>query len=361
MKKILILFVFLNAKFTTIAQTISDIGKISLSVVMPENVDGLDNSQLSKLETKILNIVAASGLSATGYNNNFVIYPKFAVYETDVVEGGMQNITMTTCELSLFIKQVDNNILYSTISKQIKGSGNSKQSSITNAISKIPIKDTQFQTFIETGKHKILQYYESKCEDIIYNSESLVKLDDYEQAFGLLMSVPDEVSCYKKIQDKSVEVYNRYKERLCSKLVAMATTEFEKNNMNDGIDILGKIDPSAKCYNDARLLIKKNQEKLCKEYLLKAKTAIASKDYYNTSYYLMQINPETSCYIESQSIIKEIDSKITEAERRDWEFKLQKHKDNLTIQKESIKAVKEIATAYYKSKPTSVNYMYIIK
>ena len=336
MKKIFILFTFLNVIHPILAQTTSDIGKIALSVIMPKNVDGLDVSQLSKLETKITQIVASSGLAASGYNNNFVIYPKFAVYETNVVEGGMQNIIVTTCEVSLFIKQVDNNILFSSISKQVKGSGNSKQTSITNAISKIPVKDNEFQTFIEKGKNKIIQYYESKCGDIISKSESLVQLDDYEQAFGLLMSVPEEVSCYNKIQEKSVEVYNSYKERLCTKLVALATTEFEKNNINEGIDIIGKIDPSAKCYENAQLLIKKNQEKLCKEYLLKSKTAIASKDYYNASYYLMQINPETSCYNEAQAIVKDIDSKITEAEKRDWEFKQQQYKDNVALKKQSI-------------------------
>jgi hypothetical protein len=87
---------------------------------MPDNVEGLNTSQLSKLETKISQIVVASGLAASGYNNNFVVYPKFAIYETNLVEGGMQNITVITSELSLFIKQVDNNIMFSTISKSTK-------------------------------------------------------------------------------------------------------------------------------------------------------------------------------------------------------------------------------------------------
>jgi hypothetical protein len=73
-----------------------------------------------------------------------VIYPKFAIYETNVVEGGMQNITVVSVELSLFIKQVDNNMLFSTISKQLKGSGSSKELAITNAISKIPTNDPDF-------------------------------------------------------------------------------------------------------------------------------------------------------------------------------------------------------------------------
>lgn len=75
----------------------------------------------------------------------------------------------------------------------------------------------------------------------------------------------------------------------------------------------------------------------------------------------MQINPETSCYNEAQGIIKDIDSKITEAEKRDWEFKQRQYKDNIELEKNRINAVKDIAVAYYKSKPTTVNYSYIIK
>ena len=361
MKKTFLMLSFFSIVCVALAQSASEVGKIALSVIMPENVDGLDVSQLSKIETKIMRIVSLSGLAASGYNNNFVIYPKFAIYETNVVEGGMQNITVVTCELSLFIKQVDNNVIFSTISKQIKGSGNNKTTAITNAISEVPTNDQQFKTFIEIGKTKIIQYYESKCQDIITKSESLVKMDDYEQAFGLLMTVPEEVSCYNKVQEKSIEAYNSYKEKQCVKLLALAGTEFEKNNINEGIDIIGKIDPSAKCYENAQSLIKKNQEKLCKTYLLKSKTAIASKDFYNASNYLMQINPETSCYTEAQVLIKDIESKITEAEKREWEFKQKQYKNNVELEKQRINAVKDIAVAYYKSKPTTVNYSYIIK
>lgn len=136
MKKHTLILIALGFVFASFAQSSSDVGKISLSVIMPENVDGLDGSQLSKLETKISQIVTVSGIAASGYNNNFVIYPKFAIYESSIVEGGMQNITVVTVELSLFIKQVDNNILFSTISKPLKGSGSSKELAITNAISK---------------------------------------------------------------------------------------------------------------------------------------------------------------------------------------------------------------------------------
>ena len=308
---LIIALLFLNTSF---AQSSKDFGKIALSVIMPDNIDGLDVSQCSKIESKISQIVVFTGLASSGYNNNFVIYPKFAIYESNVVEGGMQNITVVNAELSLFIKQVDNNILFSTISKSINGSGSTKQIAITNAISKIQTNNPDFKTFIETGKSKIILYYESKCDDIISKSNSFIKMQQYDQALGLLMSVPEEVSsCYNKIQDKAIEAYKAFQSQKCSEL------------------------------------------------LQKARTSIAGNDNVVALNFLSEIDPSTSCFNESQILAKSVEKKINAEERKQWEFKMKQYNDDVSLKKLRIEAAKEIAVSYYKSIPSTVNYNYIIK
>ncbi len=314
MKTIYFIVIAMTLASTSVAQSISDLGKITLSVVMPENVDGLDISQLSKLETKISQIVTVSGLAASGYNNNFVIYPKFAIYENNIVEGGMQKITVFTAELSLFIKQVENNLLFSTISKQLKGSGSNKEQAITNAISKIPINDTEFKIFIETGKSEIIRYYETKCEDIIKKSDSYVKMQQYDQALGLLMTVPEEVSsCYNQIQGKAIEAYKAYQTQKCAELIQKAKTTLAGNDYAGALNILSDIDPSASCFNEAQAL---------------AKTA---------------------------------ETKVDAEEKKQWDFQMKQYSDAVSLEKQRINAIKEIAVSYYKSQPTTVNYNYIIR
>ncbi|MGB4205496.1 MAG: hypothetical protein WBJ84_07745 [Bacteroidales bacterium] len=314
MKTIYFIVIAMILASTSVAQSISDLGKITLSVVMPENVDGLDISQLSKLETKISQIVTVSGLAASGYNNNFVIYPKFAIYENNIVEGGMQKITVFTAELSLFIKQVENNLLFSTISKQLKGSGSNKEQAITNAISKIPINDTEFKIFIETGKSEIIRYYETKCEDIIKKSDSYVKMQQYDQALGLLMTVPEEVSsCYNQIQGKAIEAYKAYQTQKCAELIQKAKTTLAGNDYAGALNILSDIDPSASCFNEAQAL---------------AKTA---------------------------------ETKVDAEEKKQWDFQMKQYSDAVSLEKQRINAIKEIAVSYYKSQPTTVNYNYIIR
>lgn len=224
MKNILVLLMFSFFSLLSRAQASKDIGKISLSVVVPEYMEDLTDSQLSKLDTKISQIVTASGLSDSGYSNNFVIYPKFAINETSVVEGGMQNITVVNIELSLFVKQVDSNILFSTISKAIKGSGSSKELAITNAITKIATNDPAYKKFIDESKTKIFKYYETKCADLLKKSDGYVKMQQYEEALGLLMSIPDAVSCYSQVQVKAIEAYKGYQKKNCAKQMQLART-----------------------------------------------------------------------------------------------------------------------------------------
>jgi hypothetical protein len=311
MTKIHIILIASLFSLTSFAQTSDDIGKIALSTVMPENIDGLNVSQLSKLNTKISQIVTTSGLGASGYNNNFVIYPKFSIYESNLVEGGIQNITVVNAEISLFIKQVDNNILFSTISKPLKGSGSSKELAITNAISKIATSDPEFKAFIETGKSKIIQYYTAKCSDIITKADTYIKMQQFEQALGLLLSIPEEVSgCYNQVQPKAIEAYKAYQSQRCAEQIQLAKTTLASNDYIGTLNILSKIDPSAVCFKEA------------------------------------------------QTIAKTAATKVDSEEKKQWDFQIKQYNNDVSLEKQRIQAIKEIAVSYYKSQPKSVNYSY---
>jgi len=296
------------------AQQTDEVGKIALSVVMPENVDGLDRSQLSKLESKIIQIATKEGLSASGFNQTFVIYPKFAVYETNVVEGGMQNITVVTTELSLYIKQVSTNILFSSVSKSLKGSGRTKEIAITNAISQIPVSDKDFATFIETSKQKIIAYYEKNCNDIIKQADSYIKMQQYSQAIGLLMSIPEEISsCHDKVIEKSIATFKAYQNQVCAEKIQQAKAKSAGMDYDGALEILAEIDPSSKCFQ------------------------------------------------EQQALMKSIENKVSAEDKKEWDFLMKQYDDATDLEKQRINAIKEMAVEYYKSQKANVNYNVLIK
>jgi len=344
------IFSLVALSYNIYAQSIDDIGKIALSVIMPENVETLNASQISKLESKVTQICTKAGLSASGYDQTFVIYPKFDIYETNVVEGGMQNITVIKCELSLYIKQVSNNVLFSSVVRDLKGSGKTKELAITNAISQIPISDKGLLDFIAEGKNKIIGYYEANCNDIIKKAESYNQSKKYEDAIATILQIPEEItSCYDQVLDKVSKYYTDYQKQICSNLI------------------------------------------------LASEAKLATKDYVGALDHLCDMDPKANCYSEAVKIIKRIENQIADAERRAWELRVQKYNDakareernwNFKMQQYSddkareqrnfkaeqwqkkednefrrqyLDAAKEVAIQQAKNQPKKVTYNYIIR
>lgn len=312
MKNIYLLLTVLSLSFSSFAQTIDDIGKIAISVVMPQNIEGLSFSQLSKLESKTSHIVTGFGLSAIGYNHNFVIFPKLSIYESNTVEGGMENITIITAELSLSIEQYNINMLFSTISKPIKGSGRTRELAITDAISKINTQDPDFKDFIETGKLKIIAYYKATCSDIIKEADTYAQMHLYEHAIALLMSVPKEVSsCYNQALDKAIQVHKAYETKKCNEVIQRANTTLANNDYVGALNILSTITPSAPCFKTAQTIARSVERK-----------------------------------------VDAVEKKEWDLKMKQWEFKVKQHNDALSLEVQRVEAIKEIAVSYFKNQPT---------
>lgn len=303
MKKILIFLWIIAAIGSSIsAQTIEDIGKITLGILMPGQSEGMNEVQLAKFKTKMEQICSKNGVVSSWSTNSFYLRPAIDIFQSEIVEGGMQNIYVIKGELTIFITQADGTTVNS-ISKSLKGSGNSKEKAINDLIANIPVGDPSFQSFLMEGKKKIINYYESRCADILLKANNLSQQEKYETAFALLMSVPEEVSCYKDITDKAAEIYSAYQDKLCAQLTSAANA------------------------------------------------ALAIQDYYKAAEYLTQINPNSSCYSFAVNTFKKVEEKVSALEERDWNFSMKQYDDSVNLEKMRIQAVKEIAISYYKNQP----------
>jgi len=292
--------------------SVTDIGKISLSIVMPEEIEGVSNSNINKLRTKVEQIVVSNGVSSSIVTNGFVIYPVFEIYDAQNVEGGMKNIVVVTGEMTLFIKQMDNKTIISSINTKLKGSGYSKNEAIVNLISTINIKDEKYKQFIDNGKEKILQFYSTQCPILINKSETLAKQQQYEEALGILMNIPEEAPCYSNVQNKAIEIYKSYQNNICNKQVQEAKLFISLSQYNNAIQSLFGIDPESACTDEVETLTKKIEDNLEKDRLEKLK------------------------------------------------IQMQVYRDKVDLERRRIDAIKEIAVAYYSHRPNNTVYYYQI-
>jgi hypothetical protein len=235
---------------------------LTLGIVLPEPSDELSQDQVQKLESKIIQIINNSNEVTVGYTNDIVVYPIISVNETGVVEGGLQNITVTTLDFALFVKQISTNLVYNSFSKKIKGSGNNKAQAISNAFSQINTNDAAYKQFIIASKEKILKYYAENCQAIIRNADNLSAKQQYEQSISLLQSIPNASACYNDAQKKSLEVYKKYQTILCSQNITKAKAAIAINNYKEAMAALGVIDPASSCYPEVKNLIAQVSSKI---------------------------------------------------------------------------------------------------
>lgn len=275
---------------------------IVLSVVMPNSSENLKNSHYSKLEAKTTQIVTNAGLSGIGFNHDFVIYPKFDIYEDEVIESGLKNQTMIKAEISLYILQTSNKMTLSSVSKGITGIGKTKDIAITNAISSISVTDNDFSEFMETGKKRIITYYQNNCDAILKQADALTKVQQYEQALTLLISVPKEATtCHSKTSAQLSSIYKDYQNYHCATLLQQAKTKFAAMEYTEALEIVSMIDPTSKC------------------------------------------NEETKAFIKST------ESKVEKTDKKDWDLMLKRWDDNMEMEKLRMNNIKEITNSYYQS------------
>ncbi len=264
MKKILT-FIALLGMATAYGQSKTDIGKIMLSVVVPSSMEGLTNAQLTNLELKCAHIATGNGLAAAGYGD-FILTPKLTINETNVADGGMKQITVVNAELALFVMQAGSKVIFSSVTKNIRGSGSSKEAAISNAIAGIKAGDAIYKDFIQSSKEKITVYYGQHCDDIMSKAEALVKRKEYEEAIGMLLSIPDAVKpCYDKAQQQATKVFTAYENQVCSRQIQDARTQIAAGDYAAGLEHLRMVDPACKCSREANELIKATAAKVSAE------------------------------------------------------------------------------------------------
>lgn len=253
--KNLLFIILMTISLPLLAQGGSDsTDQISISVITPAEMDGLNASQISKLDTRLQQMIANHGISGEGY---FALLPKFEIYDHTVVEG-MRNIHLMEVELNLEVKELRTGKIYNTYSQSITGDGYSKNMAIDKSISEIKTKGTDVESFLTETKQKIMDYYRSNCDQIYSEANTLVNQKRYREAIALLYPVPRETgdACYNKVQKKLDEAYAGYMNETCEENLVQAKNAMEKNDNESALEALAEIDPDSNCYSSAQELNK---------------------------------------------------------------------------------------------------------
>lgn len=310
--KSIFLSVLLAISYYTYAQNTAgksdDAARITLATFVPQQIDKMPDAARSMLANKLSQIIIQSGMGGSAFNQRFILTANINVMSKDITATAppMQAYTL---DITLYIGDGVDGTKFASHSTTVKGVGENETKAYISALKNLKTNDPNYQSFIETGKTKIVEYYNSKCDFIIKEAQTLASQNKFEEAIFKLTGVPEVCkSCYDKCMDAITPIYKQQIDRDCKLKLAEATNLWSANHTIEAGNQAGEI--------------------------------------------LSTIEPSSACFGEVKTLSNKIATRIKELDNREWNYKL---KEQAQVS-ERIKAYRDIGVAYGNGQPKSVTY-----
>ena len=331
-----------------------DVSRIAIAPVIG-NIPDMPASAERILLNKMGQIASKNGMASAG--NRFIMYPHVSIMSQDITATAPP-MHAYNLDITLYIADNITQTIFSSTTIPLKGVGNNPTKAYVGALKMLNYKRPEVKTFIQEGKDKIVEYYNSKCDFILKDAESLAGRKEFDEAIYTLITIPSVCKdCFMKGQDASVDVFKQKMENECMQNIADARAAKAKDNYDLAASYLSGILPDVSCYADAQALLKEIEDHRCAIALGKAKGAWASQNAREAGRWLGEIASDSKCNSEATALGNQIKSKLKADEDREWDFVLKVQKDQVALQKEAIKAVRDVGVAWGKNQqPTNINW-----
>lgn len=287
-----------------------DFARISLNPIVPPQPDGLPDIAAEALNNKLQQVATSNGLGGIDYHGRFIITAKLTLGTKDILPGPPPMLAYNM-DMTFYIADEVTKVIFSTVNIPAKGVGTNENKAYISGINTINVNSPQLKAFIDQGKQKIIQYYNSKCDFIIKEALTLAQSDRYEEAMYNLMSIPDVAkNCYEDAMDAVPPIYQKFVDHICDINLATAKAYWIANPNSDGANF------------------------------------VAAN--------LAEIRPDAACYGDAQNLVSEIRTKIRQDEKRDWNFMLKVWDDKVSLESQRIKAWRDVGVAWGNHQPQRI-------
>lgn len=307
---LLIVFALSSAE----AQTANDKqGSIVLNPYLVQSEMAGQKSEKA-LKSKLQQTATLNGMAGSGFDNRFVIAGHIQELEAAMTETTPQKFAVRL-NVGIYIGDGLDGTLFSSCMKELKGIGDTKDEAYASAIKKLRPADSDVQTAVQTGKQRILDYYDRISQDIISTAKSSAAAGDYDNAITSLMAIPMSCKSYEQAQ----------------KMIAQY-----------GATSLGKQNKAYLSQAQAAWSASPNETGAEQARELLAKITVPSAEVTSASNKLMQ---------EISSRLKAVDDRNAK-NAKDIELA------NINAEKAAYQAAAQVATAYYNAQPKVTYHVY---
>lgn len=296
MKKILTIALCFMLTTCVVAQ--NEYMSISMANSNPQSTKNTE--ALLLLRKRLASVVANSGLGMADYCG-IVMFPTISITNKQMIEGGMRKIVVYDIDLSIFVSQMITGADFNYINISLRGEGYTEETAMVSAVNRITNNDERLTNFFINTKNKILNYYRNNLKTIITKANTLAQMQQYEEAIALLYSYPETLSReYEDIAKEMRRIYALYQQKNCREILQKARGEYATGNYDEAILWLNQIDMLSPCAEETNILTNK------------------------------------------------IKSAVDADRRQEFEMYQQQLRNEADIEKQRIKAIENIVTAYYK-------------
>ncbi len=286
-----------------------DKGRLALAAWVPDQIEGMPAAAKKNLENKLSQIITANGISGDAMNSRFIISANVTVMTKDITESAppMQAYTLN---ITFYIGDGFEGKSFSSYSTTVKGVGENETKAYNAALKSVKTNDPAYQSFIDKGKVKIIEYYNAQCDVIIKQAKVLAGMNKFDEAIWSLTSVPDVCTeCWNKCMAAIAPIFQQKIDFECKTKLTEASNLWNAGQSYDAAQQAGAI--------------------------------------------LATIDPKSSCFNEAKALSDKIGKRILEVDKREWNFKYDKE---IGLERDMIKAYRDVGVAYGNGQPQNVTY-----
>jgi hypothetical protein len=305
-----------------------DISKIALTTFLSDESNNLMPEAKNILLTKLNEITTKNGIGANSISNRFIITANVIELTKDI-STTIPLIYSYNLQVTFFIGDGIEGTKFASHSVELKGAGNSEIKAYLSTLKNIKPTDEQYKKFIDEGKNKIIEYYNTKCDFILKEAKMFESKNEFESAISILLTVPEVCKdCFDKCMDAIGPIYQKHIDMICKKDFMEATTQWNLTQDHNA--------------------------------------AI------NASKFLINIDPLSTCYEDAKKLNEKISTRLKEIDQREWDFQLKQQQaeidlqnrsmnlkeqeqiENNAIRKASIQSARDIGLAYALNQPKTI-------
>ena len=300
MKKIRVILLVMVLVLNNLAMRAQ--GQVEIAVVIPAQQTYISENTAHVFRSKLLGAMTASGVASAEYSS-IVVYPEISFTREQRVEGGICNIFVAEMQINMVCEHLVTGTVFNSCTLTVSAEGTSTDKAIMNGLSKLSNRDQRIEQFLSLSRQKIEDYYCKNTQTLVARARNLATLKKYDEAIALLYAYPASVAGYDMVSKAIADIYTLYQRDECGQLVQQARAAYSMGSYADAADYLSQVEASSPCAGEARTLA--NQIKQSRD--AEATRILAAQE----------------------------KAMKTAAE----------------VEKQRVKAVRDVAVAYYKSRP----------